>query len=661
MPEQFHLEGFTNMQPRAAGPYWTLYEATRPGPATRHLVQVFGLALHQDAAFVALCRDILNLSPVLSHPAILAPVAFEAAGAACYFIYDFHDSRSLKTALDNQPALPERLVVSFIRQMAEVLQFVQIRGIRHGWISPEVILVAAASEAIKIFGFGSDRILAYLYDKHPHIAAEVNPYIPPENLGLPTQPETDDGYALGVLFYRLLLNQMPFRKDKIAELKQEKMAFITPPHRVNPQLTPEISELAVALFRPNPALRAGYNALLNVLSPQDNEVIPLDFMPEEFESGFGKMRRLVSAINPISRNLVGSKKRIANATLAVLLAMILIVSALVFSHKSTSDKQRLQAAYKEFVAEGEHSGAAANRSPETGETAVLETSENFAPDEDIKITPVEQKPVDERRAEQITETPPPVERRIKPVEEEPAKTTELSPRQPVVEARANLVLSVYAGTALTAAEIFLDGKTLGLSAANQPFHFQELTSGKTYTVSVIKDGYEPWERQVTMHAGGNSLRADLNALVVSTTVFTFAQVAFANKIRINDENMARNLPCNVPLSPGPIRVTYIDSRSDFSWNTTVELSPDKPKIEFAAEQVGVGEITVVLDNPIQYGYAFVKVNGEAGQHATPFRKTLTAGWHRVQVFRQDYAISPSDTSVFIRPDGKTSVRCKVKS
>ncbi len=209
------------------------------------------------------------------------------------------------------------------------------------------------------------------------------------------------------------------------------------------------------------------------------------------------------------------------------------------------------------------------------------------------------------------------------------------------------------------AQVSINGKNVGVVGRVQPFNLEELAPGEDYVVIIMAEGFEPWEKRIRLIPQPvNALNAKLTPKAKTRTI-NFTDVSFADKIRING-NAAKNLPCRVEMTDGVHRITFIDTKSNFSWSTNVTIGEDAPAtLSIPAGQVGFGEASVVLQNPIQYGYVFVRINDDSEQHATPFKTKLPAGWHRLRIFRQDYKLSPADTVIFIRPNEKTRIQCKV--
>ncbi|MBN1560718.1 protein kinase [candidate division KSB1 bacterium] len=633
------IPGYKSHRLIVSGPFWTLFEALHVESETRHLVQVMDESVSQDRELVALLYEMFRSASSLQHDAILLPRAFEETAEGHFLVYDFFNGRSLQSLLDAHVPLVERRVLTIVRQIAEALQYAQIRGIRHGWLSPQVVLLAKFQDDVKVLGFGSDVILASLYDKRQDVALSVNPYMPPESLALATQPMPDDSYALGVLLYQLLLGKLPFSQKKIVDLKQEKRSTILPPNRENPKISHAVSDITLSLLDPRPQSRVGLNSLLNILSPPETSDVPSHSAPAQQEAGLSRVRGFFDFMNPLSKNLVGSKKRTAYTAVVGMLFLVLLLSIILFTHLSSRDERRFQRTYDEFVVEQ-------YVAPEETTTTKEEMNQ--------QVDSVTTMRADERLSEQIETAA------VVPEEEGPdaIKTAPRQEQEAAVLQYVDLLLAVKAGSHDGMADVFVNGRHRGQSGADGLLTIDKLVADQTYTLRVEKEGFETWQQRIQMANEKKSLNIELTP-VAKLGTFTFEKVPFADKIRLGEESLARNLPSTLQLPFGAIGVTFIDSKADFAWSTIVELRENNQRISLSTDNVGSGEVAVALDNASRFGYAFVTIDQESEQYATPLRKSLPVGWHRIRISRAEFKLSPADTLIFIRPDQKINIRCKV--
>ncbi|MFL5659402.1 MAG: serine/threonine-protein kinase [Ktedonobacteraceae bacterium] len=147
--------------------------------------------------------------------------------------------------MEQQPEylLPVPLVVRFVAQLCDALQYAHEQSIVHGNIQPTSILVQD-EEDVLLTHFGMKRA----YQDGEPLAAHIDEgnaaYIAPEQaLGM-IRPASDI-YALGVLLYRLLSGKLPYDGESASEIAMKHADEPIPPLcALRPEL-PEALELVV--------------------------------------------------------------------------------------------------------------------------------------------------------------------------------------------------------------------------------------------------------------------------------------------------------------------------------------------------------------------------------------------------------------------------------
>ncbi len=638
MNETIKIHGFKNLTLLSKGPYFQLYEGVRIHTDQRHWLQILHDDLVDNERVVRAFEAMVNLTPNLQHPNILSPLTFEENDGRIILVYEAFPGKSVRSLLDAEVPFVERRATKVIIQTARALQYAEIRGIRHGWLSADFIFCSKFNDEVKVFGFGSHLIFDELYLKKHAAAVSFIKSISPENLAPAKTPVIIDSYAMGCIYYELLSGMPPFKKVDIDKSKKEKLSYLAAPNKLNPKLSETASNVAMSLIAPEVRQRIGYSTVLDRLDLRKDEPIEADDASFEFKPTVKqRLRGAMADANVFSGGLVGSKKRVAYSSIVAFVFFILVAGLFIVSHLSSRDERHLQQVYDEFIA-NTPSESSDSKSVAPSETVSLRDSlaSSFEriTDESVSLYGRESSDQDKTVSE---------------VEATPVADVKFTTLHITLE---NDDLSV-------AAIVTVNGKNIGVLSRLQPVDLQELALSADYVVAITAEGFEPWEKRIRLTA------KPVNDLSVKLTprpkmrIVDFAKAPFADKIRINGD-AAKNLPCRVEMTDGVHRITFIDTKSNFSWSTNVTIGKDAPAtITIPAEQVGFGEASIVLQNPIQYGYVFVRIDDETERHATPLKAKLSAGWHRLRIFRQDYRLSPADTMIFIRPNEKTPVKCKV--
>ncbi|MEG4986989.1 AAA family ATPase [Microcoleus sp. BR0-C5] len=159
---------------------------------------------------------------------------------------------SLKILLDGRPlALPEFLHLAI--QITDALGKVHQKNVIHKDINPSNIVLNPQTGQLKIIDFGLSTILSQENPslKSPNLLEGTLAYMSPEQTGRMNHSldYRTDFYSLGVTFYELLTNQLPFESVDALELVHCHIAKQpTPPHENNPEIPLTVSEIVMKLM-----------------------------------------------------------------------------------------------------------------------------------------------------------------------------------------------------------------------------------------------------------------------------------------------------------------------------------------------------------------------------------------------------------------------------
>jgi PAS domain S-box-containing protein len=159
---------------------------------------------------------------------------------------------SLKILLERRPfSLPEFLQLAI--QIADALGKVHQNKVIHKDINPSNIVLNPQTRQLKIIDFGLSTLLSQENPSitSPNVLEGTLAYISPEQTGRMNRAldYRTDFYSLGVTFYELLTNQLPFESVDALELVHCHIAKQPiPPHEINPEIPLTVSELVMKLM-----------------------------------------------------------------------------------------------------------------------------------------------------------------------------------------------------------------------------------------------------------------------------------------------------------------------------------------------------------------------------------------------------------------------------
>ena len=163
----------------------------------------------------------------LNHPNLVKVHEFFEENGTAYYVMDYIDGESLRTKLNREGVLSERLVLKYLQQLLPALDAAHKQNIWHLDIKPENIMVDRYGH-VYLIDFGASKHVEPNSTLTTSLALAYTPgYCPPELLDLSNEtPEYylqaikdigpwTDIYALGATIYNLLTDSIPPSKRRL--------------------------------------------------------------------------------------------------------------------------------------------------------------------------------------------------------------------------------------------------------------------------------------------------------------------------------------------------------------------------------------------------------------------------------------------------------------
>ena len=197
----------------------------------------------------------------LNHPHIASVYDVLELGDELYLVMEYIEGVTLRDRLKRPIELPEFLTLAI--QCAEALQAAHEKGIMHGDVKPENIMLTPAQQ-VKVLDFGVAKRLPTA-DLGPETASLVTleagisgtpAYMAPEVLLSKPANERADIFGLGVVFYEALAGRNPFRAETLIGTT-DRILRETPPvlSEVNPGIPAAVERVVSRMMAKDPAAR----------------------------------------------------------------------------------------------------------------------------------------------------------------------------------------------------------------------------------------------------------------------------------------------------------------------------------------------------------------------------------------------------------------------
>lgn len=180
----------------------------------------------------------------LLHPGIVAIYEYGEDESTAYIAMELVQGRTLSQILEHNPRLPEPDVLRIMDQLLAALDVAHQHGVWHRDIKPANILITSTGQ-LKITDFGIARIESVALTQVTSTIGTPG-YMAPEQYRGDAVDHRVDLFAAGVLLYRMLTGEQPFRGTLESVMYQILNKEPPPPSQVAGALRPAFYDQLVA-------------------------------------------------------------------------------------------------------------------------------------------------------------------------------------------------------------------------------------------------------------------------------------------------------------------------------------------------------------------------------------------------------------------------------
>ncbi|MBE9229604.1 AAA family ATPase [Phormidium sp. LEGE 05292] len=188
----------------------------------------------------------LNISGVIK------VYSLEKYQASLVMVLEDLGAESLKTIIKSQK-LDLNNFLKIAIKITQILGKIHLANVIHKDLNPSNIVFNIQTQELKIIDFGIATVLSRENPtiKNPNVLEGTLPYMSPEQTGRMNRAMDyrTDFYSLGVTFYELLTNQLPFQTTDAMELVHCHIAKEPiPPDKINSEIPVAISDIVIKLL-----------------------------------------------------------------------------------------------------------------------------------------------------------------------------------------------------------------------------------------------------------------------------------------------------------------------------------------------------------------------------------------------------------------------------
>ena len=175
-----------------------------------------------DRRFRERFRRELILARQVSHRNVVRIHDLGEDGELSFLTMDLIEGRSLRDLLEQEGALPLPRVIHLVQQLARALAGAHAQGVIHRDLKPDNVLIDAADNAF-VSDFGIARSLSSAALTRTGMVLGTPNYLSPEQARGEQVDGRSDLYTLGIIFFEMLANELPFPGGSDSEVLAQRL------------------------------------------------------------------------------------------------------------------------------------------------------------------------------------------------------------------------------------------------------------------------------------------------------------------------------------------------------------------------------------------------------------------------------------------------------
>jgi len=245
------LENYRLIRLLGSGKFGEVYLAENIHRGKQFAIKILQARLNVGdlLAFLKEVRTLL----LLRHSNIVQIVDFSVDGPFPFIVMDYAPNGTLRERYPRGTRLPLTTIVSYVKQIADALQYAHEEGLVHRDVKPENMLLGPNNEVL-LSDFGIVTMSTSLDFPDPQKMAGTPLYMAPEQIS--EQPvRASDQYALGAIVYEWLCGTPPFQ-GTLPELSIKHITVPPPSLRAkDPTISSHVEYVVMTALAKNPQER----------------------------------------------------------------------------------------------------------------------------------------------------------------------------------------------------------------------------------------------------------------------------------------------------------------------------------------------------------------------------------------------------------------------
>lgn len=209
-----------------------------------------------DAEVGAKVRARVDATADLTHPNVPKLIEWGQDGDDSYLAREWVPGADLRAVEEGQGSLGALVAARYGAQMCAALSALHGRGVVHGDVRPENVLLTP-EDAVKLVGM-IDSLLMPTAPFKPEDKPQLAHYLSPEQARGEEPMPASDVYAVGLVLYEMVTGRLPFDAPDALQVAEKQIGEQPePPRRVDPDVPASLEAIIVRALEKDPKARYG--------------------------------------------------------------------------------------------------------------------------------------------------------------------------------------------------------------------------------------------------------------------------------------------------------------------------------------------------------------------------------------------------------------------
>ena len=212
-------------------------------------IKILPQSMVSDTEFVKRFKQEALAIAKLNHRNIIQVHDTEQLEGNYFIIMEYIKGETLDELLKRKKSLPLDFTLEILQQVGMALSYAHKHGVVHRDVKPGNIMITEDG-SVKVMDFGIAKVQDSSVKTKTGMSIGTPEYMSPEQVKGTGVDSKSDMYAFGVLSYRMLAGELPFKgKDPFATAYKHLHEDIPSPRTKNPEISPETEEMVLKCMK----------------------------------------------------------------------------------------------------------------------------------------------------------------------------------------------------------------------------------------------------------------------------------------------------------------------------------------------------------------------------------------------------------------------------